>query len=43
MGTLIILAIYTVLVLIFVPLKKIAAAQDWVKNKVKNIKDKIDD
>jgi hypothetical protein len=32
-----------VLILIFVPLRKIAKAQDWVKTKVKNIKDKIDD
>lgn len=43
MYTLIVLAIYSVLILAFVPLRKIASAQDWVKNKIKNIKDKIDD
>lgn len=40
MFELILLAIYTVLVLIFVPLEKIAKAQTWVKSKIKDIKDK---
>ena len=35
---LLILAIYSVLVLVFVPLGKIAKAQDWVKAKVKQVK-----
>lgn len=34
------LAIYSLLVLIFVPLEKIAKAQTWVKTKIKEIKDK---
>lgn len=34
------LAIYSVLILIFVPLEKIAKAQTYVKNKIKAIKDK---
>ena len=38
----IVLAIYTVIILVFVPLHKIAKAQDWVKAKVKQIKDKIE-
>ncbi len=40
MYELIILAIYTVLILVFVPLEKIAKAQNWVKAKIKQIKDK---
>lgn len=39
-GDLIILAIYSVLVLVFVPLEKIAKAQTWVKKKIQEIKDK---
>lgn len=42
MSLVITLAIYTVLVLVFVPLDKIAKAQTWVKNKVKQIKDKVE-
>jgi hypothetical protein len=42
MSTLILLAIYTLLILIFVPLDKIAKAQTYVKNKVKQVKDKVD-
>jgi competence protein ComGC len=42
MYELIIIAIYSVLILAFVPLGKIAKAQDWVKAKIKNIKNKID-
>lgn len=40
MGLLVTLAIYTLLVLIFVPLDRIAKAQNWVKDKIKQIKDK---
>lgn len=36
------ITIYTVLVLVFVPLDKIAKSQNWVKDKVKQIKEKID-
>lgn len=39
----IILAIYSALILFFVPLGKIARAQDWVKAKVKKVQDKIDE
>lgn len=39
----IVLAIYTALILFFVPLGKIAKAQDWVKAKVKKVQDKLDD
>ncbi len=39
-GLIVTLAIYSVLVLIFVPLEKIAKAQTWVKTKIKEIKDK---
>jgi hypothetical protein len=35
-------AILLILILIFVPLRKIAKAQDWVKTKAKNVKDKLD-
>lgn len=41
-GILLTIAIYSVLVLVFVPLEKIAKAQTWVKTKVKQIKDKIE-
>ena len=43
MGTLIILAIYTVVVLVFVPLDKIGKAQRAVKNWIKKATDKIED
>lgn len=39
----IVLAIYTALILFFVPLGKIAKAQGWVKAKVKKVQDKLDD
>jgi len=42
MYELLIIAIYTILVLIFVPLEKIGKAQNWVKAKVKQIKEKAD-
>lgn len=42
MDILLILAIYTVLILIFIPLEKIAKSQTWVKTKIKQIKNKID-
>lgn len=41
MYELLLIAIYTGLVLVFVPLDKIAKAQTWVKNKVKQAKNKI--
>jgi hypothetical protein len=42
MLILLILAIYTTAILVFVPLDKIAQAQTWVKFKVKQAKDKYD-
>lgn len=43
MGTLIVLAIYSALILIFVPLDKIGKTQLWVKDKLKKVLDKIKD
>jgi hypothetical protein len=40
MYELLILAIYSAVILIFVPLEKIAKAQTWVKDKIRQIKDK---
>lgn len=39
----IVLAIYSALILFFVPLTKIGKAQDWVKAKVKKVQDKIEE
>lgn len=41
-SLLITLAIYSVIILVFVPLDKIAKAQTWVKKKVSDIKKKIE-
>lgn len=42
MGLLILLAIYTFLILAFMPAKKIANAQAWCQKQVKKMKDKLD-
>lgn len=42
MGLLIFLAIYTFLLLAFVPAKKILKAQTWAQGVVKKIKNKLD-
>lgn len=42
MFTLIVLAIYTVLVLVFIPLDKIGKAQRKVKGWIKKAADKVD-
>lgn len=36
------LAIYSVIILLFVPLDKIAKAQAWIHKKFKELKDKIE-
>lgn len=41
--TLIVLAIYSALILFFVPLDRLAKAQAWVKAKVQQIKNKVDE
>lgn len=43
MGTIIVLAIYTFLILVFVPLDKIGNAQLKVKGWVKKVVDKVKD
>jgi len=43
MDYLIVIVAYSIIVLAFVPLGKIGRAQDWVKAKIKKIKDKIED
>lgn len=43
MGLLIVLAIYTVLILVFVPLDKIGRAQVAIKKQIKRVLDKVGD
>lgn len=43
MYELLIIAIYTVLILLFVPLNKIGKAQDYARNKYKQLRKKIEE